>query len=124
MLSKGTRPALLHVENTHISNKSASHLLAISSSSAGEPSNAYPDTEHGLFTYFLLKGLGGDADIDNDGAINVNEIYLYVFKNVSQQARRMGSQQMPMITPAIAKVKNVTIGSVPRQFTPLSGEAN
>jgi hypothetical protein len=112
MLSKGTRPALLHVENTQISSKNNGHLLAISSSSAGEPSNAYPDTEHGLFTYFLLKGLGGEADLNQDSIINVNEIYLYTFKNVSQEARRMGSQQMPVITPAIADIKDLPIGRV------------
>lgn len=114
MLAKGTRPALLHVEDTQLNKKVADKMVAISSSSAGEPSNAHPDMEHGLFTFFLLKGIGGEADANNDDKLSVNEIYQYVFKNVSQQARRMGSQQMPMITPSLAKIKDVTLGEVPR----------
>ncbi|MDA8139892.1 MAG: caspase family protein [Desulfobacteraceae bacterium] len=114
MLAKGTRPALIHVEDTLITNKEADHMVAISSSSAGEPSNAYPDTQHGLFTFFLLKGIGGEADSNSDHKLSIGEIYQYVFKNVSQEARLMGSQQMPMITPSIAKIKDVTIGEVPR----------
>lgn len=114
MLAKGMRPALIHVEDTQISRVSANHMVAISSSSAGEPSNAYPDTEHGLFTYFLLKGLVGDADTNADKWLSVNEVYQYVFKNVSKQAQRMGSQQMPMITPTISQTKNITLCRVPK----------
>ncbi len=114
MLARGMRPALIHVEDTRISRKSANHMVAISSSSAGEPSNAYPDTEHGLFTYFLLKGLVGDADVNSDKLLSINEVYQYVFKNVSKQAQRMGSQQMPTITPSLARTKNITLSKVPR----------
>lgn len=114
MLAKGMRPALIHVEDTQISRKNANHMVAISSSSAGEPSNAYPDTEHGLFTYFLLKGLVGEADANADKWLSVKEVYQYVFKNVSKQAQRMGSQQMPIITPSIAQTKNITLSRVPK----------
>lgn len=114
MLAKGMRPALIHVEDTQISRKSANHMVAISSSSAGEPSNAYPDTEHGLFTYFLLKGLVGDADSNADKWLSINEVYQYVFTNVTRQAKRMGSQQMPMITPSLAKTKDITLSKVPK----------
>lgn len=39
---------------------------------------------HGVFTYFLIKGLEGDADTSRDGSVNLGELTLYV----SQQVRR------------------------------------
>ena len=114
MLAKGTRPALLHVEDTQISAGTKNNLMSISSSSAGEPSNAYPETEHGLFTYFLLKGIGGAADDNSDGKLSVDEVYQYVSTNVSREARRMGSQQMPMMTPSVPEIKDITLANTPK----------
>ena len=39
---------------------------------------------HGAFSYFLLKGLAGDADKDKDGIVNVNELIEYVRDKVAQ----------------------------------------
>jgi hypothetical protein len=49
----------------------------------------YPDKHHSLFTYFLLKGLKGEADLDKDRAIEVRELDEYVRQNVSPIARRL-----------------------------------
>jgi tetratricopeptide (TPR) repeat protein len=38
---------------------------------------------HGAFSYFLLKGLGGDADKNHDGIVNVNEVIEYVRDKVA-----------------------------------------
>jgi len=49
---------------------------------------------HGVFTYFLLKGLKGDADINNDQIVSAGEIFGYV----SQEVRRETyNQQTPRI---------------------------
>lgn len=37
---------------------------------------------HGVFTHFLLQGLKGAADYDNDGVIDVDEIHQYLSKEV------------------------------------------
>jgi hypothetical protein len=37
---------------------------------------------HGIFTYFLLEGLRGKADTDEDGIITVDEVYRYVSREV------------------------------------------
>jgi tetratricopeptide (TPR) repeat protein len=39
---------------------------------------------HGAFSYFLVKGLSGAADKNNDGVVNVNEIIEYVRDQVAQ----------------------------------------
>lgn len=40
------------------------------------------ELEHGVFTYFLLEGLRGEADMDRDGIITVDEVYRYVSREV------------------------------------------
>jgi uncharacterized caspase-like protein len=49
--------------------------------------------KHGVFTYFLLEGLRGLADMDGDGVITVDEIYGYVSKRVPQAT---GQEQHPV----------------------------
>jgi hypothetical protein len=47
----------------------------------------YPDKGHSLFTYFLLKGLKGEADLNKDGRIVVRELDEYMNRNVPPLAR-------------------------------------
>jgi tetratricopeptide (TPR) repeat protein len=37
---------------------------------------------HGAFSYYLLKGLNGEADTNHDGIVNVNELIAYVTSRV------------------------------------------
>lgn len=39
--------------------------------------------KHGLFTYYVLTGLNGEADLNNDGKITIEELYYYVSPKVS-----------------------------------------
>lgn len=39
---------------------------------------------HGVFTYYLLKGLNGEADVNNNGFITVGELFEYVRENVKK----------------------------------------
>ncbi len=49
---------------------------------------------HGVFTYFLLKGLKGEADYDNDNRVSLGELTPYL----SQQVRRSTqSAQSPIV---------------------------
>jgi hypothetical protein len=50
------------------------------------------------FTYYLLKGMRGEADSDKDGTITLAEMEAYVKEQVSTQSRRMGREQEPMLT--------------------------
>jgi len=54
------------------------------SSGANEVSAENDELQHGIFTYFLIKGLQGLADTDSDGLITVDEVYTYVSKQVPQ----------------------------------------
>ena len=111
MLAKGARPALLHVENIQLK---TDKVIAFSASDAGQTSNAYPETEHGLFTYYLLRAMSGEADADDDHWISIKEIYSYVSDHVSRMARRLGEDQTPILTPSINTVKDIAIIKVVR----------
>ena len=69
----------------------------ISSSSGNQVSVSSPDLGHGLFSYFVMKGLEGDADQNADRRINAQELYAYVADRVSKEAMRRGAQQTPTL---------------------------
>jgi predicted small secreted protein len=106
MLVKGARPALIHVERASIQTTS---MVAITAANEAQVSNAYTDQKHGLFTYYLLKGLGGEADADNDHWVSVKELFQYIKNNVNRVSRRIGTEQTPTIMPAIDMIKDLAI---------------
>ena len=66
----------------------------ILTASGGNEVSAEDDTlKHGVFTYFLLEGLRGRADMDKDGIITVDEAYRYVSLEVP---RATGQEQHPV----------------------------
>ncbi|MBA7713744.1 hypothetical protein ES703_122754 [subsurface metagenome] len=74
------------------------NTVVFSASSGEEISSGYKQKRHGLFTYFFLKGLNGDADKNKDKKITVSEMQDYLEENVPAQARRMGREQHPHIS--------------------------
>jgi uncharacterized caspase-like protein len=59
---------------------------------AGGEQTAKPleEAKHGMFSYFLMKGMEGDADTNQDNQITAGELHAYVQQNVIQQSS--GSQ--------------------------------
>jgi hypothetical protein len=106
LLVKGSRPALVHVKKVR---PPSSAIISLNATSTGEISNAYPEKEHGLFTYYLLRALKGDADANNDSWTSIKEIYDYVRKNVNRQSRRMQAEQTPSIVPQSSRWKDVAL---------------
>ena len=52
--------------------------------------NPLKEAKHGMFSYFLMKGMEGDADRNQDNKITAGELHEYVERNVVQQSS--GSQ--------------------------------
>ncbi|AZQ60914.1 hypothetical protein EI427_01395 [Flammeovirga pectinis] len=48
---------------------------------------------HGAFTHFLLKGLMGEADIDENNAVDLGELYDYTRGNVRRETKGKQSPQ-------------------------------
>jgi len=53
-----------------------------------------PTEGHGVFTYYLLKGLRGAADVNGDQIVDLNEIMQYTSEKVAEATRRA---QTPVI---------------------------
>ena len=49
---------------------------------AWEGDRVIGETDNSLFTHFLVEGLEGEADIDGDGRITVDELYDYAYEKV------------------------------------------
>lgn len=94
-LFKGTSSLVARVKDDH---KPATALL-MASSGASEVSSWYAEKRHGLFTYFFLKGLQGEADTNKDGRITAGEIKVYLGEQVPYMARRLtGNEQTPQVS--------------------------
>ena len=50
------------------------------------------EAKHGMFSYFLMKGMEGDADSNSDNQITATELHQYVEQNVVRQS---GGSQGP-----------------------------
>lgn len=96
VIQKGARPMLIKVENPLMA---AQNMVVISAAAGNQISNALPEKRHGLFTYYFLKGLQGEADANQDGGVDVEELYAYMKPKVETEARRMNAEQSPQLLP-------------------------
>ncbi len=65
---------------------------------------------HGLFTYWLLRGLRGGADADADGHVTVGELERYLRANVPGDAAKQDREQLPQ---AVARNKSRVVVELP-----------
>jgi len=67
---------------------------------AVQEAHSYDPGQHGLFTYQLLKGLGGAADLDKDDTILLGELCAYTKRQVLKVAQEQyGNEQEPLCIP-------------------------
>jgi len=68
----------------------------------------------GVFSYYLIEGLSGLADANNDKQVTLSEIYAYLIKNIPEQTKPM--DQNPMVfgkmQTVISKVDSLTLASL------------
>ena len=65
-------------------------VCILSAASNSETSQFYPEKNHSIFTYSLLKGLSGSAD-DGDNVIELGELTDYVYRIVPELSRTVQS---------------------------------
>ncbi|MBF0329879.1 MAG: caspase family protein [Nitrospirae bacterium] len=93
----GSRPLILSIENHALEN---GKLNVIAASTGSQISSDYESVKHGLFTYYLLRGMRGEADKDGNGIIELGELYDYVKTNVSDKASLdLNRDQTPVLFP-------------------------
>jgi hypothetical protein len=66
------------------------NFTVFSAAAGDQTSKPLEEAKHGMFSYFLMKGMEGDADTNADNKITAQELHAYVKENVTQQSS--GSQ--------------------------------
>jgi len=92
ILLAGARPLFMEVNPS-----AAGNITIFSAASGKEISSAWPEKRHGLFSYFLMKGMRGDGDTNNDGQLTLDELGSYIQTNVSRQAGFLDREQTPQL---------------------------
>ena len=86
MLYKKISPALLKVKAP-----SMSGLNVFSSSRNDQVSSWYPKARHGVFTYYVLAGLQGQADQNQDKKITNGEMEVYLSDKVPSKVNELSN---------------------------------
>jgi uncharacterized caspase-like protein len=74
-------------------------MTVLSASAGDQASSTYDEKGHGLFTYFMLKGIKNEDVVRRDGSIKVNDLYSYVKPQVERIARKQyNNEQTPQLT--------------------------
>jgi len=90
MLIKNASPAMLKVSDPIFKIPNG---IVLSASAADQISSWETQRRHGLFTYYLLAALSGEADADADKKVTLSEVETYLAENVEYAARRQGRKQ-------------------------------
>ena len=69
----------------------------VTASRPSELSIELPELGHGVFTYYLVRGLEGYADLNRDGIVSLQELFEYLTQEVSRKSRAVGGNQHPML---------------------------
>ena len=73
-------------------------IVLLSSCSPGEISREDEKLRHGVFTHFLLDGLSGKADGNQDGEISLNELFRHVGRETKLHvAHKFNDSQRPYL---------------------------
>ena len=81
-----------------VENDIPENFTIFSASQLNQMSSGLKNGEHGIFSYYLMKGLEGLADQNKDKKITNGELQAYMKSNVSQKAAEWGRDQNPSFT--------------------------
>ena len=73
------------------------NFTIFSASNYDQVSGGIEEAQHGMFSYYLMKGLEGKADENKDKKITNGELITYLKENVSVEALTQNREQDPML---------------------------
>lgn len=94
VLAKGIRP-LVRVTDPSLPAKSK--LSVLTAARSDEIAGSDQNQRHGLFTYYFLKGLRGDGELNKTEPVTLEKLHSYIQNNVLRAARRQNRDQTPQI---------------------------
>jgi len=75
-----------------------SDFTVITASQSDQIASSSPDFKHGIFSYYLMKGMEGDADENKDNKITAGELQSYLQDMVGRKAMSVNRKQIPQLT--------------------------
>jgi hypothetical protein len=78
-------------------NNFPANFTVISASTVDQISSSSPELKHGIFSFYVMKGLEGEADMNKDGKITAGELQAYLADMVPRQALKMNRKQEPQL---------------------------
>ena len=95
VLAKGARPLVMNLQSNMAMPK---NMTVMSASSGDQISSTYDEKGHGLFTYFILKGIKNEDVVRPDGSIKMDDLFGYVKPQVERIARKQyNNEQTPQL---------------------------
>ena len=95
VMAKGARPLVMNF-NQEV--KAFNNIRVLSAASGDQISSTYDEKGHGLFTYFMLKGIKNEDVVKQDGSLDVDELYSYIKPQVERIARKhYNNEQTPQL---------------------------
>jgi len=74
------------------------NMSVLSASSGDQISSTYDEKGHGLFTYFLLKGIKNEDVVNPNGSIRIEDLFGYIKPQVERIARKQyNNEQTPQL---------------------------
>ncbi len=92
-LIQNARPLALATSKT----LATKNVNIVSASQSSEISFSSDRLKHGIFSYFLMKGLEGNADLDGNRSITLGELHAYLEREVARFASSMNKTQTPQL---------------------------
>jgi uncharacterized caspase-like protein len=94
VLARGAKPLVISINTPNISK----NIAVMTASSGDQISSAYEEKGHGLFTYFLLKGIKNEGVTRPDGSIKMDDLFGYIKPQVERIARKQyNNEQTPQL---------------------------
>ncbi|MFH2203430.1 MAG: caspase family protein [Elusimicrobiota bacterium] len=91
VLAAGARPLVTQID---MGQAPSGKLTLLTAASGNEITTTLKEEGHGIFTYFLLKGLNGEAK-DSRGSVTTKSLYDYLKPKVQDEARLQNREQTP-----------------------------
>ena len=82
------RPVMIVAEESTI----PEGFTVFSATSMEQTAKMHPEARHGLFSYFLMRGLEGEADENGDRKITAGELHVYVLGEAEHLRRNQTPQ--------------------------------
>lgn len=95
VIAKGARPLVMNLQGATALSR---NITVLAASSGEQISSTYDEKGHGLFTYFMLKGIKNEDVVKPDGSIRMDDLFGYLKPQVERIARKQyNNEQTPQL---------------------------